>query len=957
MTSIELKGVQTNNLKNIDVHIPHGKITVVTGVSGSGKSSLVFDTLYAESYRRYVDSLSSYARQYMKALERPKLQSVEGLPSAIAVKQTRSGAGNRSTVGTLTELNDILRVIYSLGSVPECPNDHGPIVADSAYSIWARLFAHEERKSITVLSPLSRYETKVSKSFLQQIESQGFVRIWNGDKVIRISDVLADQKMKFENGLAGWSVVVDRFKVDGDEMTRAINAFKTALKLGKGDARVLGEEKVYEFSAHLECRVCGHKAASPGPALFNWNHPLGACNTCQGYGMEAVLDWEKIIPDLSQSIDSKGIKALNFGNHTKFYRELKKKFEGFLDFSQPFKDYSQEDWELLKFGRHPEIKKPTRGKPFMGMMHYFQWLDSKKYKAHYRMHAAKFRKYIKCTECGGDRLKKEATLYKIGGLHIGETSRLPIEKLSAWAENLSAELGAETSRLSESARVGLGDALTELEQRLDYLLQMGLEYLSLSRSSKTLSGGELQRLNMSRCLGSALTDTLFCLDEPTTGLHVRDTNRLIDIFKQLKDAGNTVVIVEHDPVIIRSADHVLEIGPEAGSGGGGISFSGPAKDYVNYLKDRKTLHVQRAEGLFEGEQPAQSKHMIELIGVTTHNLKNVTLKLPLGQFIGVCGVSGSGKSSLIHGTLYPALCEVLNQDPGGDFSESKFNRLLPADIAKFVSEVDIVSQGALGRSSRSTIATYLGVMDEIRKSLSATEAAKEAGLGPGAFSFNVPGGRCENCKGLGTVVEDLSFLGDLNVTCPECEGRRFGSDVLEVKFRGKNLTEILALTVTDARVFFFENQKLRKIFDHVISMGLGYITLAQNTSSFSGGEAQRLKLLNLLKDADRKFSQKPKILIFDEPSTGLAESDVSLLSSQLTRLCSFGHTVIVIEHHLGLLKSADWIVEVGPESAENGGQIVFSGPTKKAFELGDKLANGRSSGETTHSVTLPYFVH
>ncbi|MDB2447130.1 excinuclease ABC subunit UvrA [bacterium] len=920
--NINLHGVRTNNLKNLDLDIPLGKLTVVTGVSGSGKSSLVFDTLYGESYRRYVDSLSSFARQYLKTLPRPDVDKIENLPSSIAVQQSRSGAGNRSTVGTLTELNDLLRLIFTHASLAHCPNGHGPIKKDTPGEVLEEIFENFEGQKIILAASLDRLTAVKPNILVAQLMEQGFVRVYQKEKLVRLEEIK-------EKDIHKCDIVIDRVSVNEDSRARIIDAIKSGFKLGSGEVYLKTDSATQKYSNRMECYECGEKVKAPSAALFNWNHPVGACPTCQGYGMEGVVDWEKVFPDHEMSLNDKGVKALNFGKHVRFYTEIKKNCEGILDPDKPFKSYTKKEWEWLKFGD----KAPRKGKRkvFESVKGYFKWLDTKKYKAHYRMHAARFRKYILCTGCHGYRVKEDTLRCKISGAHIGEVSSWPISKLHSWIGELANGSAGDVSKHAGS--LGVLDALTESNLRIAYMMKMGLGYLNLSRASKTLSGGELQRINMARCLGSALTQTMFCLDEPTAGLHARDSENLLGVLNELRDLGNTVVVVEHDPLIIRGADHVIEIGPEAGHEGGHAIFSGDASKTPILESEKYEVDLSR-------NVKKDFEDFIELKGADTHNLKSVDLKLPVGSVIGICGVSGSGKTSLVQHTLYPAICKALKQNQKYETSEPLFKSLSPSNLKNMVSEIDLVSQGSLGRSTRSTIATYLGLMNGIRLTFSNQEKAKELGLTPGHFSFNVSGGRCESCRGLGTVIEDLSFLGDMAVTCPNCNGKRFGNDVLEVKYKNKNLNDVLTLTIAEARIFFHGEKKVTDTLDHVIEMGLGYITLGQHTSSFSGGEAQRLKLLNMLKDAHKKFSQKPNILIFDEPTTGLSEKDVSLLIDQFRKLREIGHTVVIVEHHLGLLRSVDWLVEVGPESADKGGDIVYQGPPADLKSL--KAKKGRS---------------
>jgi excinuclease ABC subunit A len=898
---IEVNDVKTNNLKGFSVKFPLGKLSVVTGVSGSGKSSLVFDTLYGEAYRRYVDSLSSFARQYLKVLDRPAVTSIQNLPPAIAVGQSRSGSTNRSTVGSLTEISDVLRLIFSHLAVPHCPNGHGPVEKANPKHMWAQVSAKYGGEGAMIMASLVKWRGMKSVELKNSLQELGFTRLWSDGKVVKLEDL---KTVKAESS----AVIMDRFTISNESKARFFDSVGTAFKVGRGSLQIHVGNEILKFSQALECDDCGHSVTPPHSSVLNFNHPLGACQKCQGYGMEAAIDWKKVFPDLASSIQNEGITPLNFGSHTSYYKDIKKSaLQVGFDLKKKFSNFTSEDWEWIKFGTPSTGKKKSS---FLGMKDYFDWLDSKKYKPHYRMHAARFRKYIICTSCLGERLGEAGRFALIDGESIGQVHRKTIDDLSLWLTKVEGSYNGSQDEIDQSG-IGLNDAFWELRSRLGYLQKIGLSYLSPARLSKTLSGGELQRISMARCLGSALTDTLFCLDEPTAGLHAKDSNRLLGVLKELRDLGNTVVVVEHEPLIFDGADHLIEIGPGAGYRGGDLVYSGiPEK-------------LKVAKVPFPFSEKVKWSRFIKLEGVKTHNLKNITVKFPLGALIGVAGVSGSGKTSLIMHSLYPSLVKALGLEQEYATSEPEVDRLYPEDLSSLISGVDLVSQGGLGRSSRSTIVTYLGVMEGIRKLFAAQPEAKIRKLMPGAFSFNVPGGRCENCKGLGTVIEDLSFLGDMAVKCPTCEGRRFGDSVLEVRVNGKNLNDVLALTVDEARVFFSDVKAIANVLDHIIAMGLGYVSLGQSTSSFSGGEAQRLKLVDLLKDTNLKTL--PSLLVFDEPTTGLSERDVPRLIEQLRRLTAAGHTVVVVEHHLGLLKSVDWLIEIGPGAAGAGGELIFEG--------------------------------
>lgn len=904
---IALHGVRTHNLKNFSLAFPLGKISVVTGVSGSGKSSLVFDTLYGEAYRRYVESLSSYARQYLKQIAKPDIDAVDNLPPAIAVRQARSGLNQRSTVGTMTEMNDVLRVLFGHLSRIYCCGDEivkasGPYVAHDVLGRW-------DGQKALFLAPLEEWGKVKAADLKAQLEAQGFTRAFVDEKVQKIADVKA-------NDLKRSMIVVDRLSIQNDNKARMIEAAELTLRLGRGRITVRtegGEQRSY--NRQLKCPRCDKDYIEPSPTLFNHNHPQGACETCQGFGRMPIRDRAKITPDREASLLTEGVSAWNFGEHKVYYRWAKAsaKKRGF-DPSTPFKNYRESDWKWLYGGD---------GGEFDGVDGYFAYLDTKKYKAHYRIHAARFTTYVLCTGCNGYRLNERAVACLIDGLSFIDFLRMSITDLKVWFDKLvvAESLDAKTAAVQEATQEG--------QMRLSYLLKMGLGYLSLNRSARTLSGGEVQRINMARSLGSALTGTLFCLDEPSVGLHARDSANLLGVIGELRDQGNTIVVVEHERTLIRGAEHLIEIGPGAGHRGGDLVFAGTPSAYQF---EEKAWPAGRPLGVRE--------QFLVLENAKTHNLKNVNAQFLMGGLTVVCGVSGSGKTSLIRHTLYPLLAQTLGQEVEERDLAEESGTLGPAGALKNLSSVHFVSQEGIGRSTRSTIATYLGFYDDIRKILASTPAAKGRDIGPGFFSFNVPGGRCETCKGLGYLVEDLSFLGEMPVTCGSCQGRRFSDEALAINYRDKNLDAILNLTIDEAREFFFDQTKLARALDQIINMGLGYVRLGQNTSSFSGGEAQRLKLLRLLLDA---VDRKPCCLIFDEPSTGLSDKDVQQLLLQLLRLRDAGHTVIVVEHHLGLIQAADWLIEVGPEAAEAGGTIVFQGPPAEI-------------GKAPESRTAPYLI-
>ena len=911
---IQLKGVKTHNLKGLDVAFPLGALTVVTGVSGSGKSSLVFDSLYAESYGRYVESLSSFARQYLRGLSRPELSDVLDLPASVAIKQKRTTQNPRSTVGTLSEVTDLLRVIFAHAGISHCQNGHGPLSSHPPEKLFDKLLEENPGQRVTLLAPLKSFASMKQSQLKKQLEIQGFVRIYRDGKVQRLEDAKA-------KGLFEHSVVIDRVKVTGEEKARLIGSLALAYKVGRGKLTLLiGEDKKQQpYYKNDTCRECGQPGVKKSPILFNHNHPLGACKTCQGFGRIPQLDRKKLIPDRSLSLAEEGVKCWHFGRHGVYLKAALKSAKACgIDVDAAFETYGEEQWQWLLNGK--------KGTGFTGIEGYFAYLDRKKYKAHYRMHAARFRTYVSCTACHGQRLNPAALSVRFEDLDFGKMGELPLESV---LEKLSRFSLAKThNKKNADVFHGLQDALEEASVRLGYLCDVGVSYLSLNRPARSLSGGEMGRIQMARCLGNNLTGTLFCLDEPTSGLHIRDSLRLKKVMDKIKAQGNTLVVVEHESSIIASCDHLIELGPKAGKEGGQLIYEGPP----------------RALPSFSGLPPkaAEKKRghtFLQLKGATIHNLKGIDTKFPLGALTCVFGVSGSGKSSLVSQTLYPRLKEALSgatdtEEDGGS------GRVGPASAIESISQVLVVGQEGLQRSSRSNIATYLGIYAEIRKIYSQLPKAKAMGLKPGHFSFNVSGGRCETCKGLGNVLEDMSFLGEILVTCPDCEGRRFSEEVLSVRYKKRNLLDILALTVTDARELFFDRPTLVKVLDEIIEIGLGYLTLGQSTSSFSGGEAQRLKLLGLMKDIKK---DGPYFLIIDEPTTGLSDYDVKVLLAQLQTLCSKGHTIVVVEHHLGVIQSADWLIEIGPEAGEAGGELVYMGPL-----------SGYSVAGAERSITAPF---
>lgn len=952
--NIYLKGVSTHNLKTIDVEIPLGLLTVVSGVSGSGKSSLVYGTLYAESYRRYLESLSSFARQYLKALPKPEVEEVRNLPPAIAVRQSRQGHNKRSTVGTLTEINDLLKILYTHISDAFCPSCDSLITTKNISGQVQDLLTEGDGEQVLICAPLKIWEKLSADEFIHQLQQQGFKRVFLDCKVLALSKVSSQDIFRSE-------VIVDRVRISDEQIERVQQSLKVALQLAKGPVFLRWGDEYQEqkgISARPYCFTCETLIKEPYQSMFSFNHPQGACDNCQGFGEESFLDWDKVFPDKSLSIVEEGIAALNFGKHVGYYDVIKKaaKTAGF-SIEKNFSEYSKEEWQWIKSGDSLEIseehinknhkgKKATKKKvksksQWRGMQDYFDWLDSKKYKPHYRIHRARFISYRTCQACAGLRFNKQALSYRITGRNVAQTQSLSVLELKqfivAIQEQKLKKLNKESHFISSCS-----EAIDEILARVNYLCQIGLSYLSLNRLSMTLSGGELQRIHMARCLGSALTDTMFCLDEPTAGLHAKDSLSLLNFLYQLRDLGNTVVVVEHDQSIINGADHVLLVGPKAGSEGGRVYKSYcPAKNLVKNSEKKtkkstsllsagetsapltlKKSNVKSKNSELKTEHSLSKYISLEIVSV--NNLKSISAFLPLGGFTVVCGVSGCGKSTLINQVLYPLLNHKLGQQDCPD--DLKASQLKMVGFQKKnLGGVYQVDQSPLARSSRSNLATYLKIFEPIRKIFSQVSSALKLGLVPGSFSFNVKGGRCEACQGLGLIQEDMSFLGEVKIVCSECNGKRFNDDVLSVRYRGFNLIEILSLTVDEAAKLFADQKKIYPVLAKLQQVGMGYMVLGQETSSFSGGEAQRLKLLNILLNSDQ---EQNGFFILDEPTTGLADSDVEVFLKFVKEIHSQGHTILIVEHHLDVIRAADWLLELGPGPGPEGGDVLYCGPGK-----------------------------
>ncbi|HXM81446.1 MAG TPA: excinuclease ABC subunit UvrA [Burkholderiales bacterium] len=893
--AIVIRGARQNNLKNLTLAIPGGELLVVTGVSGSGKSSLVFDTLYAEGQRRYVETFSPYARQFLDRMDRPQVDAVEGIPPAIAIDQTNPVRTSRSTVGTMTELNDHLKLLFARAAKLHCRGCGKPVVRDTPASIYQDLLerakAADPRLVITfpVNVPKNFSETEIQ----QLLERQGYTRIH------------ARSKGRLE-------VVQDRIRMSSAERARLIEAVESALRVGQGRVNVYFEKSgsdpdssAWRYSSGLHCADCDIHYSEPTPAAFSFNSPLGACETCRGFGRVIGVDFGLVVPDEAKTLRQGAVRPWQSPSFKECQDDLNKyaKKRG-IPLDTPWKDLIEKEKTWVLEGE-PEWQSWRKSWPgtWYGVRRFFKWLETKAYKMHIRVLLSKYRAYTECGACHGTRLKPDALLWKLDGKSIHELMMLPVSDVKAFFDNQKIN--------DEAAELVLG----EIRTRLGYVCEVGLGYLTLDRQSRTLSGGEVQRINLTTALGTSLVNTLFVLDEPSIGLHPRDMGRVIAVMQRLRDAGNTLVVVEHDPQIMFAADRILDMGPGPGERGGEIVFFGPPEK----LKAERSLTGEYLSGRRQATQPRNEKpatKFLQLLGAAEHNLKTLDVSIPLERLVCVTGVSGSGKSTLLQDVLYPALLRAKGKptEAPGSYRSLKG--------AELVSEVVLVDQSPIGKTTRSCPASYVGAFDEIRSLLSRTETAKERGYTAGTFSFNSGNGRCPACGGNGFEHVEMQFLSDVYLRCPDCDGRRYRPEVLEVALRGKSIADILDMTVSEAASFFKNEPKVLEKLTPLVDVGLEYLRLGQPVPTLSGGEAQRLKLAGHLAEVG---STANKLLLFDEPTTGLHFDDVAKLLRAFRQLLEAGHSMVVIEHNLDVIRSSDWILDLGPEGGDAGGELMCEG--------------------------------
>ncbi|HEX6691551.1 MAG TPA: excinuclease ABC subunit UvrA, partial [Burkholderiales bacterium] len=889
--AIVIRGARQNNLKNLSLAIPSGELVVVTGVSGSGKSSLVFDTLYAEGQRRYVETFSPYARQFLDRMDKPQVDAVEGIPPAIAIDQTNPVRTSRSTVGTMTELNDHLKLLFARAAKLHCRGCGKPVVQDTPGSIYAALKAKPDQRLVVT------FPVAIPKNFSEQeiqdlLQRQGYTRIHARSK-----------------GLL--EVTQDRFRLAGVERARVTEALEAALRFGQGKVNVHAEDgAVWRYSSQLHCAECDIAYGEPIPAMFSFNSPIGACETCRGFGRIIGVDFGLVVPNERLSLGEGAVRPWQTASFKECQDDMVKyaKKRG-VPLDVPFKDLSSSHqyWVLEGEDDWQSWKKSWPG-TWYGVRRFFKWLESKAYKMHIRVLLSKYRAYTECTSCVGTRLKPDALLWKLDGRSVHDLMLLPLSDVKVFFDGFKAT--------DEAADL----LLDEIRTRLAFVCDVGLGYLTLDRQSRTLSGGEVQRINLTTALGTSLVNTLFVLDEPSIGLHPRDMGRVIDVMKRLRDAGNTLVVVEHDPQIMFAADRILDMGPGPGERGGEIVFFGPPEK----LKAEKTLTGEYLSGrrvAFENRTISRKpEQFIELDGASEHNLKSLDVKIPLERLVCVTGVSGSGKSTLIQDVLYPALRKAKGKPteaPGA------FRALRGADR---VGEAVMVDQSPIGKTTRSNPASYVGAFDEIRSIFCKTETAKERGYTPGTFSFNSGNGRCPACGGNGFEHVEMQFLSDVYLRCPDCDGKRFRAEILEVTVKGKSIADVLEMSVHEAAGFFGFSKEVNKRLRPLVDVGLDYLRLGQPVPTLSGGEAQRLKLAGYLAEAAAGADDgQSRLFLFDEPTTGLHFDDVAKLLRAFRQLLSVGHSLVVIEHNLHVMRASDWIIDLGPEGGAAGGEIVCEG--------------------------------
>ncbi len=917
---IEVFGAREHNLKNIDLKIPRNKLIVFTGLSGSGKSSLAFDTIFAEGQRRYIDTFSAYARQFLGGMQRPDVDKIDGLSPVISIEQKTVSRSPRSTVGTITEIYDFMRLLFARVGVAYSYVTNEPMVKYSDDQIVDLILENYQNKKVFILAPKIKGRKGHYRELFEQIRKMGYTKVRVDNEILDISAGLKLDRYKIHD----IEIVVDRLLIDGNDKKRIYDAVLTAMKQGSKSMMVMDyeTEETRHFSRTLMCPTSGISYPEPEPSLFSFNSPYGACPTCSGLGEVSEVDIDKIIPDSKKSIKKGGLAPLGDYKKTWIFDKIEAYLiqEGFT-INTSLNEIPAEVLQVILNGNEGMERERNQTVIFEGIVHFLARHADESSAAVQRW-AQSFMNLIECPECHGTRLKKEAHFFKIDNTNIGELAQIDISDLKIWFDQVE-------SKLSKSQlKIGT-EIIKEIRDRINFIMDVGLNYLSLHRSAKTLSGGEAQRIRLATQIGSELMNVLYILDEPSIGLHQRDNTRLINSLKRLRDAGNSVIVVEHDREMIEAADFVVDIGPGAGIHGGEIVNAAPFAELhsqdsftTKYLKGELSIEIPKKRRKGNGEK-------ISLLGASGNNLKNVDLHIPLGTFTCITGVSGSGKSTLINHTLYPILnAHIYN----GVKKPMPYKKITGIENIDKIVEID---QSPIGRTPRSNPATYTNVFTEIRSLYANMPESQIRGYKPGRFSFNVSGGRCETCKGGGVKVIEMNFLPDVYIDCDGCQGKRYNRETLEIRYKGKSISDVLEMTIQDAAAFFDKIPKISRILETMVSVGLGYVKLGQSSTTLSGGEAQRIKLSTEL---SKKGTGKT-MYILDEPSTGLHFEDIRLLLIVLQKLVDEGNTVLVIEHNLDLIKVADYIVDVGSEGGKNGGEILFSGTPEQLVQKGQEKSH------------------
>jgi len=920
---IIIHGARAHNLKNIDIAIPKNKLVVVTGLSGSGKSSLAFDTLYAEGQRRYVESLSAYARQFLGQMDKPDVDSIDGLSPAISIDQKTTSHNPRSTVGTVTEINDFLRLLWARVGTPICPNDNIPITSQSPEQMVDRVLELPERTRLQILSPVVRDKKGTQKKVFEAIKREGFVRIQVDGETYDLDSVPELDKNKKHTV----NVVIDRIIIKEGIRSRLFDSFESALRLSDGYAiaDVIGGDPI-PFSEQYACPICGFTVGELEPRLFSFNAPTGACPECEGLGLKLEVDIDLVVPDQTKTLKEGAIVPWN-PISSQYYPQMLEQFckSVGIDMDTPFNKLSKKQQQQILYGNgetpfHFHYENDFGGirdvdVPFEGVINNISRRYRETNSDFTREQMRKYMTELPCPICHGYRLNQRALAVKIDGRNIGEVSALPISDSLEFFKNI--KLSAQKNEIAKPI-------LKEIIDRLTFMKNVGVEYLTLSRSARTLSGGEAQRIRLATQIGSNLSGVMYVLDEPSIGLHQRDNDRLIESLKAMRDLGNTLVVVEHDEDTMRAADYIVDIGPGAGENGGQVMAAGTPKQI---MRSRKSLTGQYLSGKkfipVPQERRGGNGKKITITGAAENNLKDITVDFPLGEFICVTGVSGSGKSTLVNMILKRVLAQKLNNNSA---KPGKYKSISGVENIEKVINID---QSPIGRTPRSNPATYTGVFDDIRELFAQTNQAKMRGYTKGRFSFNVKGGRCEACRGDGIIKIEMNFLPDVYVPCEVCHGTRYNSETLEVEYKGKNIAEVLNMTVSEALEFFSAIPKIKRKLQTIEDVGLGYVHLGQPATTLSGGEAQRMKLAAEL----HRQSHGKSFYILDEPTTGLHMDDIKRLLAVLQRLVDAGNTVLVIEHDLDVVKSADWLIDLGPEGGAGGGNVVATGTPEQVAEV------------------------